>query len=301
MDVKAMRYFLAVAETGNITKAARALYLTQPALSRQIKELEAELGCNLLTRHSHRVTLTRDGVKFRMRAQTIVDLTDQALRDFQKSKHGSFGSIAIGAGESNVMLTIANVVAQLQRQHPEVIVHLRTGYDTNIANWLERGIIDFGIVFTPANVSKYHHLSIPSNNRYGLVVRKDSPLASKSGITPDDVKDIPLIVSRQATRRSVTSNPFNDWFGYDIDELDIRATMDLPTNATFFVREGIGSLFTFEGLTDLSPEANLAFVPLEPEISALTDICWLKSRPLSPAAELFLEILKSSAESLAAK
>lgn len=292
MDVKALRCFLAVAEAGNITKAARALYLAQPTLSRQMKELENELGCELFVRHSHSISLTKDGLKLRARALEIVNLVDRAIQEFAPQETGMTGDVYLGAGESSCMFDIARVMEELQARHPNVTLHLRTGYDHQIEEWLERGAIDFGVLFEPADYTKYHHLRLPTVNRWGLVIRADNMLACKDAVSPDDLKGERVIVSRQATRRNYTANPFLEWIGYDVDELDIAATMDLPTNATFLVQHGIASLFTFEGLTNLAEDSNLAFKPLTPDLFVNSELCWRKNHLLSSAAEAFLELAK---------
>ncbi len=291
MELKTLRTFLAVAEAGSFSKAAEALFMTQPSVSRQMRLLEEELGVRLFERHSHRVTLTPDGVRLRSRATQLVEFADRTSREFSPSGCSQGGEVYLGAGESTLLRFVGRVVQRVSEQRPGFLVHLRTGYDTQIGEWIDRGIIDFGILLHPADTSRYQHVRLPGHDVWGLLMRTDNPLASKDSVRAQDIIDEPLIVSRQATRRSFTNNPFLEWLGVDLEQLRIVATMDLPTNAAMMVQSGLGSVFTFEGLSDVSPESGLCFRPMEPRYLVNADLCWKKSRPLSRSAQAFLEML----------
>ena len=291
MDIKNLKYFLAVADQGTMTHAANELHISQPALSHQIRLLEEELGCDLFVRHSHSMSLTKDGMRLRNRAIEIVGMSERIMQDF-KSKPGSItGEIYLGAGESNCMRQIAHAYAQLIDKNPDVTLNLRTGYDHQIEEWLEEGSVELGILFEPSDYARYNHIRLKGSNRFGLVVRDDNPLAQKKRISSQDIRKEKLIVSRQTVRKNYTANLFLDWFGYPLEELDIIATIDLPTNATFMVQEGLGDLFTYEGQTNLAEESHLVFRPLSPELYAGSELCWKRNSVLSPASEELLRII----------
>ena len=293
MDIKSLKYFIAVADYGTMTHAAKALHVSQPALSHQIRMLEEELGCDLFVRHSHSMSLTKDGMRLRNRATEVVGMAERITQDFQ-SKPGSItGEIYLGAGESNCMRQIAQAYAQLIDKNPDVTLNLRTGYDHQIEEWLEEGSVELGILFEPSDYARYNHVRLKGSNRFGLVVRDDSPLARKKSVSPRDIRKEKLIVSRQTVRKNYTANLFLDWFGYPLEELDIIATTDLPTNATFLVQEGLGDLFTYEGLTNLAEDSHLAFKPLSPELYAGSELCWKRNSVLSPASEELLRLIRA--------
>ena len=293
MDIKSLKYFLAVADCGTMTHAANELHMTQPALSHQIRLLEQELGCDLFVRHSHNLSLTKDGMKLRNRAIEIVNMAERIKQDFQ-SKPGSItGEIYLGAGESSCMRQIAQAYARLIDKNPDITLHLRTGYDHQIEEWLEEGSVELGILFEPSDYARYNHVRLKGANRFGLVVRDDNPLAQKKNISPQDIRKEKLIVSRQTIRKNYTANLFLDWFGYPLEELDIIATIDLPTNATFLVQEGLGDLFTYEGLTNLAEDSHLVFKPLSPELHARSELCWKRNSVLNPASEELLKLIRT--------
>ena len=201
MEIRVLRYFLAVAREGNITGAANSLHLSQPTLSRQIKDLEEELGKPLLVRKSHRVALTPEGVLFRKRAEEIISMVDKTEAEFSAMQNTISGDIYIGGGETQAIRQIAAILRNLRESYPEIHYHLYSGNAEDVTERLDKGLLDFGILIQPADLTKYDSLNLPAKDIWGVVMRKDSPLAEKEFIEKEDLLHVPLICSRQALPR----------------------------------------------------------------------------------------------------
>ena len=280
MEIRVLRYFLAVAREGNITAAANFLHLSQPTLSRQIKDLEEELGVQLLVRKSHRVSLTPDGMRFRKRAEEIVSMVDKTEAEFISAENTVSGDIYIGGGETRAMHEIADIIKELREIYPDIHFHLYSG---NAA---------FGVLIQPADISKYNYINLYEKDIWGVIMRKDSFLAEKEQIRKEDLLNLPLICSRQAISPHQTGNEFSDWFGEDFGKLDIVTTFNLVYNASIMVDAGIGYAITLDNLADTSEDSTLCFRPLEPKLESGLNIIWKKYQVFSPAAELFLNRIK---------
>ncbi len=292
MEIRVLRYFLAVAREGNITGAANFLHLTQPTLSRQIRDLEEELGQQLLIRKSHRVTLTPEGMLLRKRAEEIISMVDKTTADFVALENNMRGDIYIGGGETQAIRQIAEIIRELRETYPDIRYHLHSGNAADVTDRLDKGLIDFGILIQPADITKYDFLNLPSKDVWGVVMRKDSPLACKEQIQKEDLMDVPLICSRQVIPQHPSGNDFAGWFGTDFNKLNIVATYNLVYNAAILVESGIGYAVTLDRLTNTSPESSLCFRPLYPRLESGLNIIWKKYQVFSPAAELFLNRLK---------
>lgn len=286
MEIRVLRYFLAVAREGNIT-AANFLHLTQPTLSRQIKDLEEELGVQLLVRKSHNVSLTPDGMRLRKRAEEIVSMVDKTEAEFTSAENTVSGDIYIGGGETRAMHEIAEIIKELRESYPDIHFHLYSG-NADVTERLDKGLLDFGVLIQPADISKYNYFNLYEKDIWGVIMRKDSPLARKEHIKKEDLLDLPLICSRQAISPHQTGNAFSDWFGEDFEKLDIVTTFNLVYNAAILVDAGIGYAITLDNLSDTSEDSNLCFRPLEPRLESGLNIIWKKYQVFSPAAELFL-------------
>lgn len=288
MEIRVLRYFLAVAREGNITAAANFLHLTQPTLSRQIKDLEEELGVQLLVRKSHNVSLTPDGMRLRKRAEEIVSMVDKTEAEFTSAENTVSGDIYIGGGETRAMHEIAEIIKELRESYPDIHFHLYSGNAADVTERLDKGLLDFGVLIQPADISKYNYFNLYERDIWGVIMRKDSPLARKEHIKKEDLLDLPLICSRQAISPHQTGNAFSDWFGEDFEKLDIVTTFSLVYNAAILVDAGIGYAITLDNLADTSEDSNLCFRPLEPRLESGLNIIWKKYQVFSPAAELFL-------------
>ncbi|MFB5676238.1 LysR family transcriptional regulator [Paenibacillus terreus] len=293
MDIRVLRYFLTVAREGSITGAADFLHLTQPTLSRQLKDLEQELGKKLFIRSSHSVILTDEGMLLRKRAEEIVEMVDKLEAEFKSMEETISGDIYIGGGETDAMKQIARVARDLQLRYPNIRYHLYSGNEDDVTARLDKGLLDFGILIQPADVSKYNYINIPVKDVWGVVMRKDSPLAFKDTIQTADLIDVPLICSRQVMKQTFSKNEFADWFGEYFHKLNVVTTYNLAYNAAIMVEEGIGYAITLDKIVNTSSESNLCFRPLEPRLESGLNIVWKKHQVFSAAADLFLKEIQA--------
>jgi DNA-binding transcriptional LysR family regulator len=292
MEVRVLRYFLAVAREGNITRAADFLHVTQPTLSRQLKDLEQELGKKLFIRSSHSVILTDEGMLLRSRAEEIVNMVDKLEAEFSSMEETIGGDVYIGGGETEAMKHIARVAKDVQLRYPNIRYHLYSGNEEDITERLDKGLLDFGILIQPADISKYNYLNMPAKDVWGVVMRKDSPLAVKKSIQAADLLNVPLICSRQAMKQTFSKNEFADWFGEDFHKLNIVTTYNLAYNAAIMVEEGVGYAITLDKIVNTSTASNLCFRPLQPRLESGLNIVWKKHHVLSAAANAFLKELQ---------
>ncbi len=292
MEIRVLRYFLTVAREGNITKAANVLHVTQPTLSRQLKDLEQELGKKLFIRSSHSIILTDEGMLLRNRAEEIVNMVDKLEAEFSSMEETIGGDVYIGGGETEAMKHIARVAKDVQLRYPNIRYHLYSGNEEDITERLDKGLLDFGILIQPADISKYNYLNMPAKDVWGVVMRKDSPLALKESIQAADLLNVPLICSRQAMKQTFSKNEFADWFGEDFHKLNIVTTYNLAYNAAIMVEEGVGYAITLDKIVNTSTASNLCFRPLQPRLESGLNIVWKKHHVLSAAADAFLKELQ---------
>lgn len=288
MEIRVMRYFLAIAREGSITNAANSLHLTQPTLSRQIRELEEELGQKLFVRSSHNMNLTQEGMIFRKRAEEIIEMVDKTEREFRSMENDIAGDVYIGGGETEAVGLIADVISELRRDYPNIHYHLYSGNSSDVTERLDRGLLDFGLLVQPADLSRYDALRLPAVDRWGVVMRKDCVLAGKASITKEDLLDLPLICSRQAMTDSQSDNDFTRWFGDNFKRLNIVTTFNLVYNAAIMVDRGIGYAVTIDKIANTSQNSNLCFRPLFPFLDLGLDMIWKKNAVFSAAAAAFL-------------
>jgi len=293
MELRVLKYFLAVAQEGSLTAAARRLRITQPTLSRQLKELEDELGRQLYTRGSHHVSLTADGLLLRKRAEEIMDIVGKTQTEFE-SAHEIAGDIYVGGGESEAMSLLANIIGMFRKKHPNVKFHLFSGNAEDVMERLDRGRLDFGVLIQPVDISKYDSLPLPVKDTWGLLMRDDHPLATKTEITPADLQGLTLLFSRQVLSHGDTHNPCLEWIGKTIDELDIAITYNLIFNATLLVKAGVGCAVTLDKLVNTTAQSDLCFRPFSPRLESSLDIVWKKHQVFSSAAAAFLEEVRLS-------
>lgn len=290
MDIRVLRYFLAVAREETINGAANYLHVTQPTLSRQLMDLEEELGKKLFLRGNRKITLTEAGLFLRKRAQEIVDLAEKTEEEFHAPDESVSGDIHIGGGETEAMRLIARVARELQMENPHLRYHIYSGNGDDVTERLDKGLLDFGILIEPVDISKYDFLQIPAKDTWGMLMRKDSPLASLERITAADLLNLPIITSRQ----SMLSADFSKWLGYDFERLHVVATYNLLYNASLMVQEGIGYALTLDKLINTSGDSPLCFKPLFPKKEVGLDVVWKKYQVFSRAAERFLQRLQES-------
>lgn len=288
MDIRVLQYFLAVAREANITKAAESLNITQPPLSRQLKELEDELGKQLFIRGSRGITLTEEGMILRKRAEEMVALMEKTKTEISSSGENIHGEIYIGGGETEGIRLIAKTAEKLRRKHPNISYYLFSGNSDDVTERLDKGLLDFGILIEPADIKKYDFIKLPTKDRWGLLMRRDHPLAKKTGITPDDLQGIPLIASRQ----SIAHNELSGWLGKQYDSLHIITTYNLLHNASLMVEENVGCALCLDHIIPEYKNSPLCFRPLKPQIEVGLDIVWKKYQVFTKPATLFLNMLQ---------
>ena len=292
MEIRVLKYFLAVAREGSITRAANSLHLTQPTLTRQLQELEKELKQKLLIRGKYKVTLTPEGLRLRKRAEEIIEMVEKTEAEFQSINDIIGGDIYIGGGESDCMKYIAEVIKEVQTDYPDIKFHIHSGNAEDVTEKLDKGLLDFGVLIQPVDLAKYDNITLPEKDVWGVVMRKDSLLAKKEFVELKDLYGLPLINSRQAMRKTSSKNEFIEWFQGEFENLRTVGTINLVYNAAVMVKAGIGYAITLDKLVDVSEKSELCFRPLSPRLESGLDIVWKKSQVFSHAAALFLEKLK---------
>lgn len=292
MELRVLRYFLSVAREGSITGAAQALHVTQPTLSRQLKELEDELGQRLFIRGSHSVSLTPEGMLLRKRAGEIMEMVHKTEAEFSSMGDAVCGDVYIGGGETDAMRRIARIIGELHDDYPEIRFHIYSGNAEDVTERLDKGVLDFGILIQPVNIAKYDCLNLPAKDVWGVVMRRDSPLAEKKSITRGDLAGLPLICSRQPLQQNSGYNEVLNWLGDGFDKDNIVATYNLIYNAALLVEEGVGYAISLDKLVNVTGSRNLCFRPFEPRLESGLNIVWKKYQVFSAAAELFLEKLR---------
>lgn len=291
MELRVLQYFLAVAREQNISSAAESLHLSQPTLSTQLKALEQELGKQLLirkTKGSRKVLLTEEGMLLRKRAEEILELVRMTESEISLSNEVIAGDVYIGTGESDMIRIFAKAAKNIQKRHPDIHYHILSGNAAFVQDYLDRGLIDFGVVYSPVDPNVYSCVKVPVRDTWGVLMRKDSPLAEKDSIQPQDLQNEPLIISAQKT----DAWPMSDWFGQDMSKLNVVATYNLVFNASLLVEEGLGYAVCFDKLINVSGNSSLCFRPLSPKMEAQASIIWKRYQVFSKAADCFLRELE---------
>ncbi len=288
MDLKSLRYFLAIADEGSISAAAESLNLSQPNISRQMTLLEKELGAKLFERRSRRIVLTEEGMLLRRRAVEILQLADTAVTEIGSAGKDVIGTVRIGCGETDAMRVVARAIRRFSETHPMVRFELHSGNAEDVSDLLERGLVDFGVLIEPTDKTRYDYLSFPTDIRWGALVRRDDPLARLYGVSPSDTSGRRVIVSRQ----NMAANGISGWMGPDFPEPDVVATYNLLFNASLLVSEGVGIALCLEGIVNTSGDSDLVFVPFEPELRVGMSLVWKKNSVQGRAQRLFLDGLR---------
>lgn len=292
MDIRVLQYFLAVAREESITKAAETLNMTQPPLSRQLRDLEEEIGKPLLIRGGKKITLTEDGMLLRKRAEELVELMEKTKAELTGSDETIGGDIYIGGGETDAVLALAETARTLQVRYPLIHYHFYSGDAEIVLEKLDKGLIDFGLLVGEVDVSKYEYLHLPVNDVWGVLMRKDSPLAERASIRAEDLWDKPLILSHQAS----INRDMMAWLQKDVGKLNIVMTYDLIFNASLFVRQGFGYALALDKIINTTGDSELCFRPLYPTLEAGLCIAWKRYQVFSRASQEFLRLLKSEWE-----
>ena len=289
MELRVLQYFLAVTREQSISGAAEFLHLSQPTLSRQLKDMENELGKQLLIRGNRKITLTEEGMILRKRAEEIMELVQKTEKEISLSDEFIAGDIYIGAGETDAIRLSVRAAKQVQMQYPDIHFHIVSGDLSDLIEKLDKGLLDFSILFSKVDTSKYDSIEIPIKDVWGVLMRRDSPLAEKEAITPEDLWNQPLILSRQVSEKD---SAVARWLNKDLSKLNVVATYNLIFNASLMADEGLGYVLGLDKLINVSGDSNLCFKPLFPNLEASIMMVWKKYQVFTKAAEKFLETLQ---------
>lgn len=287
MEIRLLRYFLEIARAGNMSRAAETLHVSQPTLSKQMKDLEQELGKKLFRRGSTSLSLTDEGMLLRKRAEDILDMVDKTADEFKALDNITGGEVHIGCAESHQIKYLAQTIKVFKEKYPLFRYHLTSGNTEQVAERLDRGLIDLAVIVEPPNLSKYNYLEIPEANTWGLVMKKDDVLAKKASIRFEDLAGLELICSEQGMKFDITR-----WCGEKADMLNLSGTVNLAYNGSVFVKEGLGYMLSFDHLVDTGSDSELCFRPLEPLLETKMFVIWKKYQVFTPIAELLLDELK---------
>lgn len=291
MELRVLAYFLAVAREQSMIRAAKSLHLSQPTLSTQLKALEEELGKQLLIRGSkgtRKVTLTEEGMILRKRAEEILSLVQKTEREISFSDQMIVGDVYIGTGETDAVRFIARAAKELYDSYPGIRYHISSGNADFVSEQLDKGLIDFGIVFGNVDHTKYNSIELPFRDIWGVLMKRDSPLAAQETVCPKDLWDKPLIISNQDDSKGALTA----WISRELSELEIVATYNLLFNASLMVEEGLGYAIGLDKIINTTGNDKLCFRPLSPQTEAGMHIVWKKYQVFSKASEKFIEKLK---------
>lgn len=287
MELIQMKYFLAVAREESISKAADFLYITQPSLTRQIQKMEKEVGQPLFTR-GKKMRLTEAGQLLRRRAEEILSLYEKTERELICPQASIGGDVYIGGGETRAMKYLLDAAQKMREQFPNIKLHIHSGDIADVCEHIDKGLLDFGLVIEPTDLSRYESLRLPYCEVWGLLMEKTHPLAAKESISPQDLRGIPLIQSRHSLLRSNVT----EWYRSVSEELNVVATYNLIYNAALMTQSGIGCVLSIDGLVNTTGESKLCFRPLTPPVTAHVDVIWKKYQLFSQAAQIFLQFLR---------
>lgn len=282
MELRVLNYFLAIAREENFTKAAQQLHVTQPTLSRQIADLEQELGVKLFVRSNHAIALTEDGMILKRRAQEILSLADKTKQDFLQKDEALSGVISIGSGEFRSTEYLAKIIAQFRKKYPKVTYEIYSGNAINIRDYIERGLLDIGLMSEPVDMRKYNFVNMPVKEQWGLFVPDDSPLSKKERISPEDLKGLSIVTATGDFNQS----RIGKWLGEYKEQVEIAASANLPYNEAVLAKENIGVMLSIN--LNCTYE-NLRFIPLYPSLEVATVLGWKKEQVFSSTTTAFID------------
>lgn len=285
MELRVLRYYLTVAREENITRAADILHITQPTLSRQLSQLEEELGAQLMIRGKRKITLTEDGLRLRRRAEELVELAEKTEQEFGGASPELSGVISIGSAESSAAKFLPKLLEQFSAEHPLVQYDLLSGNADQLRERLDTGLLDAALLLEPVDVTRYDFLRLQETDRWGVLMPARSPLSEKSFVDAADLRELPLLMPR----RDSVQRELSAWFGGSFEHLHIFSTHNLIKNAALLVEHGLGYAVTIEGAVDVYDRERFCFRPLSPELTVGAVLVWKKYRSASPAVSAFLQ------------
>lgn len=287
MELIQMKYFLAVAREESISRAADFLYITQPSLTRQIQNMEKEVGQPLFVR-GKKMRLTEAGQLLRRRAEEILALYEKTERELLHPQENVGGDVYLGGGETRAMHILLRAAQKMRTQYPDIRLHIHSGDIADVCEHVDKGLLDFGLVIEPADLTKYESLHLPFTERWGLILSKRHPLAEKKEIAPEDLRGVRLIQSRHSLPKSNVT----EWYKSVAQDIEIVATYNLVYNAALMAEAEIGCVLCIDGLINTTGESKVCFRPLSPPVTAHVDVIWKKYQIFSRAAQIFLQFLR---------
>ena len=289
MEIKTLRYFLETAREGNMTRAAENLFVSQPTMSKQLKELENELGVKLFVRSNYSIRLTEAGMLLRERAEDILSLVEKTEAEFKSFEETNSGDIYVGAPESEAMVLFADVVREFQKSYPKVRCNIYSGNMQDVCEKLDKGLLDFAIVMNYMDLARYNYLPMSTQDSWGVIFRKDDPLAEKESFTTSDLRELPLICSKQWVDHELP-----DWFRYDLKDVNVVATYNLPYNGAVLAKAGVGYAVMLDKLVHTGEGSDIIFRPLRDVPKTDMFFIWRKYQTFTPIAELLVKELKEA-------
>ena len=290
MEIRVLRYFLAVVQEESMTKAAEVLHVTQPTLSRQIAQMEEEMGVKLFDRGTRKIVLTNDGLLLRRRAEEILELVDKTERELSKQDETVEGTVSVGCGDLAAVQMLPELIRTFHERYPAVTFDLYTATAEHVKDRMDRGLTDVGLLLEPVNMERYDYIRLDKREQWVVVMHPDSPLAKLDRVTSNDLKDVPLILPRRLSVRSELAR----WFGKDFDKLDVLFTSNLPSNSSIMAHHKLAYSIVIKGSVSFWDKEKIVYRPLFPELLATSVIAWKRRQPFALAAEKFIEHCKAT-------
>lgn len=288
MEIRVLKYFLTVVREGGINRAAEVLHITQPTLSRQLSQLEEEVGVKLFHRGARRITLTNEGILLRRRAEEILDLVDRTERELVEQEELVEGRIVIGCGELAAVQILPEAIEVFHKKYPLVSYDIFTASADLVKEQMEKGLIDMGVLLEPIDMEKFDFIRLVGKERWVVLMRPDDPLADKEAVSAKDLENLPLILPR----RTNVQNELSNWLGDSFQSAKVLFTSNLSTNGALMVQKGLAYSIAIEGSVPFWNKEKIAYRPLCPELKANSVLAWKKQQPFSLAASKFIEHLK---------
>lgn len=288
MEIRVLRYFLTVVREESITKAAEVLHITQPTLSRQLAQMEEEVGVKLFHRGARRIELTNEGILLRRRAEEILQLVDKTEKELIEQEEQVEGKISIGCGEIAAVQVLPKLIKTFREKYPQVTFDIFTATADLVKEQMDKGLLDIGLLLEPVDMEKYDFIRLDIKEKWGVLMRPDSPLAEKEFVTAKDLSELPLILPR----RMNVQNELASWFGDYYDSLNVIFTSDLSTNSAIMVSNGLAYSLVIEGAVPFWDQSKVTYRPLSPSLTATSVLAWKRGQPFSLAASKFIEHMK---------
>lgn len=290
MEIRVLRYFLAVVREESITKAAELLHITQPTLSRQITQMEEEMGVKLFDRSTRKIVLTNEGLLLRRRAEEILELVDKTERELSEQDEMVEGTVAIGCGDLAAVQLLPDLIRSYHERYPAVTFDLYTATADHIKDRMDRGLTDVGLLLEPVSMEKYDYIRLDRQEQWVVAMHPDAPLARLERITPQDLKGLPLILPRRLNIRSEVAR----WFETDFDKLNVLLTSNLPSNSSIMVHHKLAYAIVVKGSISFWDKEKIIYRPLSPQLTTTSVLAWKRKQPFALAAEKFIEYCKAA-------